>query len=110
MDKDTLYYDGACPLCRAEVNKLSKFARDKLIVKNIHDLGDEEVAPDKSQLLSRLHLKTAHGQWMTGLSANIRAWHHTPFRYLWRILDWPLIRVISHRCYEFWLRQRNKRA
>ena len=110
MDKDTLYYDGACPLCRAEVSKLSKFARDKLIVKNIHDLGEAEAAPDKALLLARFYLKTADGKWMTGLSANIRAWHHTPFRYLWRILDWPLIRVISHRCYELWLRQRNKLA
>ncbi|MCG6888035.1 MAG: DUF393 domain-containing protein [Gammaproteobacteria bacterium] len=106
MDKDTLYYDGACPLCRAEVGKLSKFTGDALVVKNIHDLDKAEAAPSKALLLSRLHLKTADGEWITGLRANIRAWHHTPFRYLWRMLDWPLISPVSHWFYELWLRQR----
>ena len=108
MNKDTLYYDGACPLCRAEVRKLSKFTGDALVVKNIHDLDKAETAPSKALLLSRLHLKTADGEWITGLHANIRAWHHTPFRCLWRILDWPLISPVSHWFYELWLRQRKK--
>jgi predicted DCC family thiol-disulfide oxidoreductase YuxK len=108
MHKDTLYYDSACSLCRAEVGKLSKSTDDRLLVKNIHELDEAEVAPNKALLLSRLHLKTADGEWITGLRANIRAWHHTPFRYLWRMLDWPLISRLSHWCYEFWLRQRNE--
>ena len=108
MNKDTLYYDGACPLCNAEVGKLSKLAKDGLVVKDIHELDDNEAAPDKAILMSRLHLKTADGQWLTGLTANIRAWEHTPFRYLWRVLDWPIIRVFSHWGYEQWLRRRNQ--
>ena len=107
MDKDTLYYDGACPLCRGEVNKLTKFTRGNLVVKNIHELDADGTVPDKQILLSRLHLQTADGQWLTGLTANIRAWHHTPFRNLWRMLDWPVIRIFSHWAYEFWLRRRN---
>ena len=107
MDKDTLYYDGACPVCSAEIDKLVRFSKGRLILKNIHELDDDEACMDKSLLLSRLHLKTAEGRWITGLKANIRAWHHTPFRYLWRMLDWPLINLVSHRCYEFWLRRRN---
>jgi len=107
MEKDTLYYDGACPLCRGEINKLTKFSKDKLIVINIHDLEADDDVPEKKILLSRLHLKTADGQWLTGLAANIRAWHHTPFRNLWRMLNWPVIRVFSHWAYEFWLRRRN---
>jgi predicted DCC family thiol-disulfide oxidoreductase YuxK len=108
MENDTLYYDGACPLCWAEVGKLKKFTKEKLVLKNIHELEAEEAVPSKELLLSRLHLKTADGQWLTGLTANIRAWHHTPFRYLWRMLDWPLIRIFSHWAYEFWLRRRNQ--
>ena len=107
MNKDTLYYDGACPLCRTEVDKLAKFSRGKLNVKDIHKPGDDEARLDKELLLSRLHLKTSDGEWITGLRANIRAWQHTPFRYLWRILDWPVISPVSHRCYELWLRRRN---
>ncbi|MFZ9039230.1 MAG: thiol-disulfide oxidoreductase DCC family protein [Gammaproteobacteria bacterium] len=107
MNQDTLYYDGACPLCNAEICKLENYSKEKLIVRNIHDLDDGEDAPDKALLLSRLHLKTAEGEWITGLKANIRAWHHTPFRHLWRMLDWPLISPVSHWFYELWLRKRN---
>lgn len=108
MQKDTLYYDGACPLCRGEVNKLTKFTKDNLIAVNIHDLDVDDNAPDKEILLSRLYLKTSDGQWLTGLTANIRAWHHTPFRNLWRTLNWPVIRIFSNWAYEFWLRRRNR--
>ena len=108
MNKDTLYYDGDCPVCSAEVNKLKRFCKNRLVVKNIHELDGEDARLDQQQLLSRLHLKTADGKWITGLKANIRAWHHTPFRHLWRMLDWPLINLFSHRCYELWLRRRNR--
>ena len=109
MDKDTLYYDGNCPLCRAEINKLGRFTRDRLILRNIHQLEAEEAAPDKATLMARLHLKTADGQWLTGIDANIRAWRHTPLRYLWEMLGWPGIRPLSERAYEFWLRRRAAR-
>jgi predicted DCC family thiol-disulfide oxidoreductase YuxK len=106
MDKDTLYYDGACPLCSAEIDRLCKFAGDRLVVRDIHALDEHGNLPDRQRLLARLHLRTADGEWLTGLRANIRAWEHTPFRRLWRILDWPPIRPVSHWCYEFWLRRR----
>jgi predicted DCC family thiol-disulfide oxidoreductase YuxK len=106
MEKDTLYYDGACPVCRAEIGKLARFSRGRIELKDIHELDGEDAGLDKNVLLSRLHLKTAGGEWVTGLKANIRAWRHTPFRHLWRILDWPPIRPVSERCYEYWLRRR----
>jgi predicted DCC family thiol-disulfide oxidoreductase YuxK len=106
MQKDTLYYDGACPLCRAEIGKLEKFSGDRIQLKDVHRLDADETTVDKSELLSRLHLHTADGQWITGLKANIRAWQHTPFAGLWRMLDWPLINRISYPCYELWLRRR----
>lgn len=108
MDKDTLYYDGACPLCRAEIDKLAKFSDRRLTLKNIRELDDAETGLDKTLLLARLHLKTGDGEWVTGLSANIRAWQHTRFGPLWRLLDLPLIDRFSRRGYETWLRRRNR--
>jgi predicted DCC family thiol-disulfide oxidoreductase YuxK len=90
-----------------EIDKLCKFAGDRLVVRDIHEIGEDEALPDKQRLLSRLQM--ADGRWITGLGANIRAWSHTPFRQLWRILDWPLISPVSHWCYEFWLRKRTGR-
>ena len=108
MNKDTLYYDGACPLCSAEIEKLAKFSDKGLQLKDIHALDGDEEGLDKALLLSRLHLKTADGEWVTGLSANIRAWQHTRFSGLWRLLDWPVINRFSRWCYEVWLQRRNR--
>lgn len=110
MDNDTLYYDGDCPFCNSEIKKLEKYSSGSLELKNIHELSDGEVTRARSLLLSRLHLQTANGEWITGLKANIRAWQHTPFGALWRMLDWPLINRASHWCYETWLRWRNRSA
>ena len=108
MDKDTLYYDGACPLCRAEIGKLAKLSQGRIDLVDIHGMQAEACEVEPELLLSRLHLKTADGEWITGLSANVRAWQHTPLKRLWRMLEWPLIKPLSHRAYEFWLRRRNR--
>ena len=110
MEKDTLFYDGACTLCAAEMNRLAKYASDDLRLVDIHELDGREAGVDKALLLSRLHLKTADGAWITGLGANIRAWQHTPFRWLWRLLDLPLVDRFGRWGYEIWLRHRNGRS
>lgn len=107
--KDTLYYDGACPLCAAEMAKLSRYTGDQLVLENIHSLDDQGGLPDKQVLLKRLHLRTADGQWLVGIDANIRAWHYTPYGRFWRILGWPLIKPFSMAAYELWLVWRQRR-
>ena len=106
MARDTLYYDGACPICRAEVARLTRFTGDRLVVTNIHEMPDTDATPGKARLLERLHLRTADGAWLTGLDANIRAWRHTPFRRLWELFELPVLRPLGEWAYEFWLRKR----
>lgn len=108
MEKDTLYYDGACPLCSKEMDRLARLSRGRIELVDIHGLEPGDCEIERARLLSRLHLKTAEGQWITGLSANVRAWRHTPLRHLWRMLEWPLIRPFSRYAYELWLRRRNR--
>ncbi len=110
MAKDTLYYDGACPICRAEVARLERLAGDRLAFENVHELEADDGLPDKALLLARLHLRTADGDWLTGLDANIRAWGHTPFRRLWELFELPLMRPLGEWAYEFWLRRRRGAA
>ena len=106
MNKDTLYYDGACPLCRHEIQTLARLSRGNLILQDIHQLDSETDTPGKQALLDRLHLQTADGEWITGLDANIRAWQDTSLGRLWRVLAWPLVRRVSYPAYEYWLRRR----
>jgi hypothetical protein len=59
--------------------------------------------PDKKVLLSRLHLRAASGEWLTGARANLRAWEHTSNSGWTRIMGWPGIRLLTFLGYEVWL-------
>ena len=56
-NKDTLYYDGQCPLCLREITQLKSMGDDTLALIDIHSLSDEEPSsahcrlPDKDALL-----------------------------------------------------------
>lgn len=53
----------------------------------------------------RLHLMTT-GKWVTGLHANVRAWPHTRFGFMFKPLLWPLIYPIANKVYETWADRR----
>ncbi len=106
--KDTLYYDGSCPLCRREIDKLSQYSKSVETV-DIHTLENFSNLPDKNALLQQLHLKTAQGEWLIGVDANIAAWKQTPFYWLWRLLKLPLVHPVADKAYGFWARWRFKR-
>ena len=110
IPKDTIYYDGNCPICTAEMCKLSRHTGDKLDIRDIHQLNENEQVPNKQVLLDRLHLKTAEGEWLTGVDANVRAWHHTPYRNMWRMLNWPIVKIFSNLGYNLWLKWRSRRS
>jgi len=108
-NNDIVYYDGNCPLCTAEVCKLSRYSKGKIDLQNIHALENTFGLPSKDVLLARLHVKTESGDWLVGIDANIRAWHHTQFAGLWRVLGWPVMRIFSAAAYEGWLKWREYR-
>lgn len=107
---DTLFYDGKCPLCAREVRTLRKLQRGSLIFADIHQqCEDSGTLPDHEALLRRLHLMTWTGEWVTGLPANVRAWSHTPFGFLFRPLLWPGIFTIASKIYGTWADRRYRR-
>ncbi len=112
---DILYYDGNCPICAKEMQKLADCADSSITLADIHSLDDgsnrsnipdSAELPDKETLLNRLHLRTADGRWLYGVDANVQAWQHTPYAKLWRILVWPLFKPFTLLGYEMWLRWR----
>lgn len=110
---DTLYYDGACPLCSREMAHLRAAAPAcELKLVDIHSLdldARDPQRPDKESLLQTLHLQTCDGQWLTGLDANIYAWRSTPWGKYWRLLELPVIHWISRRIYDRWAKLRYRR-
>lgn len=108
--KDTLFYDGNCPICLKEIKHLQVLADDALVFKNIRELALE--AEEEDKLLSQLHVKTATGEMLTGFSANIRAWQHTKYRPFLGLWYYPPFKWLGDLGYAIWLKyyhyQRNK--
>lgn len=104
---DTLFYDGSCPLCAREIRTLRRLQRGNLIFADVHEQPeDNQNLPSQENLLRRLHLMTWTGEWVTGLHANVRAWSHTPFGWLFKPLLWPVIHPVAKRVYESWADRR----
>jgi predicted DCC family thiol-disulfide oxidoreductase YuxK len=100
MKKDTLYYDGACPLCTAEMKHLRNLADADLNLVDIHELQMD--AGRREELLRVLHFETVGGKNLTGLDATVAAWQHTRIGFLWRWLRWPVIRAVADKVYARW--------
>ena len=103
MNQDTLYYNGNCSLCRHEVHRLKHLSQGTL---QCCDISNNAPLPDgleRQQLQRQLHLVTADGDLLTGLSANIRAWQHTPYGHWAKLLDWPPLRPLVRHLYRLWL-------
>ena len=105
--KSTLYYDGQCPLCSREVAKLGEIS-ENLTLCDIHEVEDDSL-PERDDLLRELHYRDADGRLRVGLEANVAAWQHTRFGWLWRVLLLPGIRPLAERAYNGWARQRYQR-
>lgn len=104
---ETLYYDGQCPLCRAEMDRLAKSKSSSLELVDIHHYDADEAT--RHQMLRRLHLEGADGVVRTGLDANVAAWRHTRWGFAWRWLRWPLIRWFADMAYNTWAEHRYSR-
>ena len=105
MSAPTLYYDGQCPLCKREIAMLRSLTHNKIRFEDIHTLN-ENTEVNKADLLRRLHCQKADGKWLVGLDANVHAWSHTKYGFLFKPLRyWPL-RPIVDLIYEHWADKR----
>lgn len=103
---DTLFYDGRCPLCRREISALRKLSSERLSLVDAHTHEPSAGEPDREALLTRLHLKTSDGDWLSGVDATVRAWSHMRWGSLLKPLRWPLLAPLADRAYDHWARRR----
>ena len=111
--RDTLYFDGQCPLCAGEIQQLREKRGDALALVDIHTLpeGSEHdgVGPCPDALLRTLHLRRGDGQWLTGADANVAAWEGTRQGRFMQALRWPVLRPIVDVIYRLWAQWRYRR-
>lgn len=103
--RDILYYDGQCPLCAKEMERLRALKDDHLELVDIHDLPAEH---NREELLRVLHLER-EGNYLTGIDANVAAWQHTRLGWIWRLLTLPVVRPVVTWFYDRWAQWRYNR-
>ena len=92
-DKACVYYDGACPLCRAEIASYQRTeGGDNLRWVDASSGSVAALGPDldRATALARLHVRRADGTLLRGAAAFAEIWSSLPrWRWLARIARFP---------------------
>ncbi|MEL6601210.1 MAG: DUF393 domain-containing protein [Pseudomonadota bacterium] len=93
-----VFYDGACPLCRAEIDQYRGMVADGSVTWT--NVADEEPLPeglDRETLLARFHARREDGEVVSGARAFLAVWRQMKsLRWLALILDrQPFIAVLD---------------
>lgn len=98
----TVFYDGQCPMCCLEMDKLT--ARDKdncIVLVNIHcDEFSQYPQIDKDDAMRVLH-GLYQGELLKALDVTHRAWKIAGLGFWVAPLQWPLVKPIAHYIYLF---------
>ncbi|MGU3416847.1 thiol-disulfide oxidoreductase DCC family protein [Methylobacterium sp. D54C] len=94
----SVYYDGGCPLCRAEIDQYRRCAgADRLAFVDVGSGAPESALGadlDRARALRRFHVRTADGQLISGAAAFARLWRTLPgWRWLGRLVDLRVLGV-----------------
>ncbi|QDU09717.1 thiol-disulfide oxidoreductase DCC family protein [Gimesia aquarii] len=79
------FYDGACPLCRREINMIHRLDKqNKILFTDISDssLDIQSLGKSYDQLMSEMHARLPDGRWITGVEVFRRLYTVIGFRYL----------------------------
>ncbi len=109
MTRLTLFYDGHCPLCVAEMGRLAK--ADKRQQLDLVDINTDNFAIrypgiDPIQANRTLHAWDENQALLLGLAASCRAWKIVGRRRWMALLRWPLIRPLADCAYHLLARHR----
>lgn len=105
----TIFYDGYCPLCVMEMDKLKGLNKlGKLAFVDIQHADFSSAYPELewNALNARIHAMREDGTLVTGLDATYEAWRAVGKGWVYAPLRWPIIRWFADRFYNFFARHR----
>lgn len=105
----TVYYDGACPICRREIAHYQRCAEPGAVdwVDVAARVADPAADLDRAAALARLHVRTADGALASGAAAFAQIWLALPgWRWVGRVAAWPPARLLLELAYRISLRIR----
>ena len=86
LPKSTVYFDGSCSLCRAEIGYYRRKDQDRaLCFVDISETG--AVPPDgitKERAMRRFHVRASDGRVLSGAAAFVEVWTRLP-RWRWAV-------------------------
>jgi 3-demethoxyubiquinol 3-hydroxylase len=105
----TVFFDGACPLCRREVSLYRSLPTATPVA--WCDVSRPAVnapgSPEHERLLARFHVRQADGEWLSGARAFIALWAELPgWRWLARVGRFPGMTALMELAYRAFLRLR----
>ncbi|MCB5162714.1 thiol-disulfide oxidoreductase DCC family protein [Marinomonas algarum] len=107
----TIFYDGHCPLCAAEMNTLRSLdTQKKLHLEDIHAENFSEAFPhiDPIEADRVLHGQLDDGRIIKGLDVTCLAWKLVGKHKWMQVLRWPVIRFFADKSYLFFARYRHQ--
>ena len=102
----TVYYDGACPLCRAEISHYKgERGADAICFRDASAFtGDLPQGLSREQALARFHVRRADGSMVSGALAFIEIWKLLPrWRWAARIAGLPGVALLMEGAYRLFL-------
>jgi predicted DCC family thiol-disulfide oxidoreductase YuxK len=90
--RTTIYFDGSCPLCRAEIGHYRR--ADQTDALCFVDVSRSAVATPEGvsqrQAMARFHVRTGDGRVLSGAAAFVEVWSHLPpWRWAARVAALP---------------------
>lgn len=84
LSRSTVYYDGSCPLCRAEIEFYRRSDNsDALSFIDVSESGASIPAGlTQQRALERFHVRAGNGQILSGAAAFVEVWARLP-RWRW---------------------------
>ncbi len=82
--RSTVYFDGACPLCRAEIGYYRRNGHsDALCFVDVSDMNASVPAGlTRRRAMERFHVRAGNGQLLSGAAAFVEVWARLP-RWRW---------------------------
>ena len=106
VPKLTIFFDGSCPLCRAETRYYgSKDQAGALCFVDVSQMGAVTPAGiTQTQAMERFHVRSSDGRVLSGAAAFVEIWSRLPkWRWAAKVASLPGVLATLELCYRLFL-------
>lgn len=102
-----IFFDGACPLCRREIDLLKRMDRDqKVLFTDIAQPGFQVSGKTFGELMDRIHGRLPDGSFIEGVEVFRRVYDAIGLRWCVAVTRWPGVSNLLDLSYRFFARNR----